>query len=145
MCIFFVHVRSKNYKYVKILTDRLKRTGKFLTAQNSVNCIYLCLSRKLQLDLTCILAEKGIRVAVKVIFSGTRSKCSIQNGAQNAEVRRKMLPEKVTLEHYRTSKYHRNPKIMCCVPLTSNVRIKVNICEKYTKTSGNQLCEVIHA
>ena len=118
MCIFFVHVRSKNYKYINILTYRLKRTGKFLTAQNSVTCIYLCLSRKLQLDLTCILAEKGIRVAVKVIFSGTWSKCIIQNGAENAEVRRKMLPEKVTLEHYRTPKYHMNPKIICCVPLT---------------------------
>ena len=80
-----------------------------------------------------------------MIFSGTRSKCIIQNGAENAEVRRKMLPEKVTHEHYRTPKYHRNPKIMCCVPLTSNAAIKVNICERYTKSSGNQLCEVIHA
>ena len=68
MCIFFVHVRSKNYKYINILTDRLKRTGKFLTAQNSVTCIYLCLSRKLQLDLTGILAEKGTCSSESDIF-----------------------------------------------------------------------------
>lgn len=68
MYIFFAHVRSKNYKYMDILTDRLKRTGKFLTAQSSVTCIYLCLSRKLQLDLTGILAEKGTCSSESDIF-----------------------------------------------------------------------------
>ena len=38
----------------------------------------------------------------------------IQDGEENADVRRNTLAEKVTLE------YHRNPKIMSWVLLTSN-------------------------
>ena len=45
----------------------------------------------------------------------------IQDGAENADVRRNTLAEKVTLAYHRNpTEYHRNPKIMCCVLLTSN-------------------------
>ena len=45
----------------------------------------------------------------------------IQDGAENADVRRNTLAEKVTLAYHRNpTEYHRNPKIMCCVLLTSS-------------------------
>ena len=45
----------------------------------------------------------------------------IQDGVENADVRRNTLAEKVTLAYHRNpTEYHRNPKIMCCVLLTSS-------------------------
>ena len=41
-----------------------------------------------------------------------------------ADVRRKRVNEKVTIEYHRTPKYQRDPMIMCCVFLTPNTRQK---------------------